>query len=89
MSRFSDAIYISDGACNPVAVAHTINHHMSIMHQNGSSSTEIREDPALRLMVHQLAFLMNVQQLDSEVCAWSHLRHKCEVQSSNEMKHER
>lgn len=86
MSRFSDAIYISDGACNPVAIAHTINHHMSIMHQNGSSSTEIREDPALRLMVHQLAFLMNVQQLDSEVCAWSVLRHKCETEALKNMK---
>lgn len=57
--RCEDAIYISGGACNPVAVANTIARHTLAMSHNGADHPKITNDAALQLMVHQLAFLMH------------------------------
>lgn len=59
--RIKDAKHIIDGgACNPVAVAGTIHRHSQAMLQEGTGMTAIRKDPALRLMVYQLAHLYDV-----------------------------
>ena len=58
MSRFQDAIDISAGACNPIAVAGVIHKHLLDMMPGGM--TAMRQDPAIRLMVYQLAFLCGV-----------------------------
>ena len=56
-NRFRDAILIVDpGACNPSGVALAIhNACRSVIAENGNQRT----DPAIRLMVTQLAFLVN------------------------------
>lgn len=60
--RHGNAILISDGACNPSGIAHAIVEACQEIraepHHRGTD--ELRADPALRLMVHQLAFLMGV-----------------------------
>lgn len=63
-NRCSDALAIQQGACNPVAVTKRLHDHVQDMFRSGISQTEIRHDPALRLIVHQLAFLFRTSSLD-------------------------
>lgn len=61
--RFSDAKYIIDGACNPVAICGTIHKHMLAMSRNGADHPTIKADPALRLMLHQLVYIMGMEDM--------------------------
>jgi hypothetical protein len=66
MSRFDDALYIQMGACNPTAITGTLHRHMLDMQKN-EPMVAIREDPALRMIAHQLAYLMGLPSImDSE-----------------------
>ena len=58
--RNKDALNIIEGACNPVAVVNVIAKHSSEMLHAGEGMSAIEEDPALRLMVYQLAHLYGV-----------------------------
>jgi hypothetical protein len=60
--RHRDAITINEGACNPSGIAHSIVQAcQEVRDEPGYSGTDqMRADPALRLMVHQLAFLMGL-----------------------------
>lgn len=64
MSRHSDALAIQQGACNPVAVTKRLHDHVQALFHDRVGHTEIRNDPALRLIVHQLAYLFNTSSLD-------------------------
>ena len=65
-NRNSDAIAISDGACNPSGIAHAIIAACQDMRDNEHAGTaEICADPAIRLMVHQLAFLVGVGEFQT------------------------
>ena len=59
MKRHRDALFIQDpGACNPSGIAHSIVDACRECRDNGVTDTAaIRADPAIRLMVHQLAFI--------------------------------
>jgi hypothetical protein len=59
MKRHSDAIAIQLGACNPSGIALSIVEACrEIRAGNGYNGTAyITSDPAVRLMVHQLAFI--------------------------------
>lgn len=61
-NRYSDALFITAGACNPVAIADKIHQALlEVVREPGYKGTQAqREDPAVRLMVHQLAFLVGV-----------------------------
>ena len=72
-NRFDDAYLIANGACNPTAVAGTIHKHCLEMLHSGSGTDSIRHDPAMRLMVHQLAYLFNVGEFDSNFTAYSNV----------------
>ena len=62
--RNKEAVLISNGACNPEVITVPIHRHLKAMIEDGMGMDAIREDPAIRLMVHQLAFLMSVPELD-------------------------
>lgn len=67
--RNKDARHIIDGACNPVAIADAIHEHSLEMLSEGEGMDGIRGDPALRLMVYQLAHLFGVFTLPgTEFC---------------------
>jgi hypothetical protein len=66
-SRQLDAYFFQKGACNPVAMASTIQRHVAALFQETHSMTAVRQDPALRLMVHQLAHLFNVSEFDTVI----------------------
>jgi hypothetical protein len=72
-NRFDDAVHISGGACNPVAVAGTIHKHSLEMLRSGSGMDTIRNDPAMRLMVYQLAYLFNVSEFDNSFTSYANV----------------
>lgn len=66
--RHQDALAIQQGACNPSGIAHSIVEACQEMRaQPGGASTDaITGDAAVRLMVHQLAFICKTGALDHE-----------------------
>jgi len=60
--RHRDALAIVEGgACNPSGLTHTLSHACrQIIAESGHQGT----DPAVRLIVHQLAFLVNADHID-------------------------
>lgn len=64
--RHKDAIAIQQGACNPSGIAHSIIEACSeIRAEPGHTGTkQITDDPAVRLMVHQLAFICRANDTD-------------------------
>jgi hypothetical protein len=58
-------MFIQQGACNPIAIAGTIHQHMLTMSKAGRDHNEIRNDPAIRLMLHQLAYLCRVFEMET------------------------
>lgn len=58
--RHKDALGIQEGACNPSGVAHAILDCCREIRADSTSTGRITDDPALRLMVHQLAFICGV-----------------------------
>lgn len=65
MNRFQNALYIQEGACNPSGIALTIIEACREIRGEGKGTQQICEDPAVRLMVHQLAHLCRIYELDS------------------------
>ncbi len=64
--RHSDALFIQEGACNPSGIALAIVAACKEMRDepDHKGTDEITSDPAVRLMVHQLAFICDVPALD-------------------------
>ena len=77
--RHSDAVHIQQGACNPSGIAHSIIQACQEIRNEGGGTDTIRQDPAVRLMVHQLAFLTGVREIDDELSTYSELVRKCEA----------
>lgn len=59
--RFDDALFIQAGAVNPSGIARSLVRACSECIAEGASQ---REDPAVRLIVHQLAYLCGSDSLD-------------------------
>lgn len=78
MKRHRDAIAISDGACNPVAIVNSMAAAIAEMREQPGFSgwDEIHADPALKLMTHQLAFLQGIPTSEG-LDAWSSWRKAC------------
>lgn len=62
--RHKDALAIQDGACNPSGIALAIVAACKeIRDEPGHTGTaQITSDPAVRLMVYQLAYICNITQ---------------------------
>lgn len=58
--RHSDALMIDKGACNPVAIAYSLHQAFREVVAEGGDTRAQREDPACRLIMHQLAFLLGM-----------------------------
>lgn len=78
-NRFDNALLIQQGACNPAGIARSLVEACDeCLRENVSQ----REDAAVRLIVHQLAHLMNVSQIDSTLTEYSRLTQLCEQGAS-------
>ena len=62
--RHSDALAIQDGACNPVAILRSIDNAVTEIRAETPGWDAIRQDSAIRLMLHQLCFLCDMHKLD-------------------------
>jgi len=62
-NRFQDALDIQS-ACNPSGVAYALVRHMEafIRSPEYKGTASICQDPALRLMVYQLSYLMGMNE---------------------------
>ena len=60
--RHRDALAIVEGgACNPSGITHTLSYALRQIIAEGGSQCA---DPTVRLIVHQLAFLVNADHID-------------------------
>lgn len=78
IERNRSAYHCQQGACNPVAILGTMHRHALAMYHNGLGTDAVRNDPAMRLMCHQLAYLLNVGQIDDSLTEYGELMVKVE-----------
>ena len=69
-------------AVNPSAIAQALIEACREAREEGVSA---REDPAVRLIVHQLAWICNTRQLDSDLTAYHSLMHECRVRAGEKI----
>ena len=79
--RHKDAIAVQAGACNPSAIAIAITEACREMRAepDHQGNDQITSDPAIRLMVHQLAFLCRVSEIDNDLAVYARLGEACAV----------
>lgn len=65
MNRFAQAD-ATQGAGNPVALVNTLKTWVQQVQDEGGDFSAIRNDPACRLLVYQLAFLFGVDALTQD-----------------------
>jgi hypothetical protein len=66
INRHSDALFIQEGACNLSGVARSLVRAINqCQHQENMGTQQIRDDAAIRLIVHQMSFLCNVGEIDA------------------------
>ena len=77
--RHRDALLIQAGACNPSGITHSIIEAcQEIRAEPGYTGTaQITSDPAVRLMVHQLAFICRLHEIEYSVDAWGEAMDAC------------
>ena len=79
VNRFSDALAIQAGASNPSGVARALVRAINQCHQE---NVRAREDAAVRLIVHQLAFLCGVYEIDHTSDVYGELTRECELKAA-------
>lgn len=78
--RHQDAIVISDGACNPSGIAHSIIDACAEIRDAGGGSAQLCADAAIRLMVHQLGYLVGFDEFkmySHDGTEWFDWRREC------------
>lgn len=73
--RHQDAVGIQQGACNPSGVARSLVAAIDEARAENPDTDSVRADPAVRLICHQLAFLLKVDRVDVD---YSRLMAECE-----------
>lgn len=78
-NRYDNAVGIQEGACNPSGILHSMLEACEEIRAEPShtGTDQLRADPALRLMAHQLSYLLNVGEIDREVDVYGKLVHEC------------
>lgn len=79
-TRYQDALLISDGACNPSGICHAIIEACEEIRAEGQGTPQICADPAIKLMVDQLGYLMGRASADYEF--WATWRHECAIRAA-------
>ncbi len=77
-NRFRNADLIQMGACNPSGVARAL---VEAIDQAREERIDPREDAAVRMICHQLAFLLGVGEIDADFSLYSRLADECREKS--------
>jgi hypothetical protein len=90
--RHRDAIAIQQGACNPSGIAHSIVDACAEIRgePNHAGTAQITSDPAVQLMVHQLAYICGVTSgaEDLRKGSYSEAMRACEAAQKGEVESE-
>jgi hypothetical protein len=78
VNRFEDALAIQEGACNPSGIARTLLRAINACHRENVSTSE---DPAVRLIVRQLAHICGVHEINHTPDTYGRLCDECQVKS--------
>lgn len=76
-NRFWDAHMIQQGACNPSGVARSLVKAIDEARGECADTDSVCADPAVRMICHQLAFLLRVSQIDCDIATYDHLVAEC------------
>jgi len=80
-NRFYNALAIQGGACNPSGILHSmLDACQEIRAEPDHTGTDqLCADPALRLMAHQLSFLLRVASVDADLDVYRSLTEQCKA----------
>lgn len=82
MNRFETAKIAQDGACNPIPLSRGLQQAIYEIRDAGSDTNIILNDPACRLIVHQLAHLFRTHPFEDYVEAMNEVETKCNESAS-------
>ena len=80
-SRFSAALLIQEGACNPSGITHALLSAIQELHAENADTPTICNDPAVRLIAHQLAWILNLREFDRDGDAYGKALDTCREMS--------
>lgn len=75
--RFSAALSIQEGACNPSGIARSLVAAIDAARDENPDTDAVRADPAVRLIAHQLAYLLGVSEIDNGFDVYANLMDAC------------
>ncbi len=82
-NRYEEALLIQQGACNPSGVARALVKAIDEARAEGADTSGVEADPAVRLICHQLAFLLHVGEIDhGSLDVYSKLMNACREHAS-------
>lgn len=83
-NRFDNAVAIQEGACNPSGILHSMLEACAEIRNDPehTGTDQLRADPALRLMAHQLSYLLRVAAIDNDLDVYGKLVHECRTRST-------
>jgi hypothetical protein len=73
-TRFQDALFIQEGACNISGIAHALVYAANEARKDGVQPSE---DVAVRLIVHQLNHLCKVDEINNGLVKYVELVEEC------------
>jgi hypothetical protein len=76
--RFRNALFIQQGACNPSGVARSLAEACS---ECLAESVSQKQDPAVRLIGHQLAHILMIDEINYGLSVYCDLLRACEDQA--------
>ena len=85
--RHHDALVIQQGACNPSGVARALVQAIDEARAECSDTDSVRRDPAVRLICHQLAFLLGAWELEHDLTAYGEAIRLCKDAVAAETAH--
>lgn len=82
-NRFDNAVGIQEGACNPSGILYSMLQACEEIRAEPShtGTDQLRADPALRLMAHQLSYLLRVSEIEREPNVYGELLHECRTRA--------
>lgn len=80
-NRYDNALAIQEGACNPSGILHSMIAACEEIRAepDHTGTDQLCADPALRLMAHQLSFLLRVASVDADLDVYGRLKDECEA----------
>lgn len=80
-NRYHNALFIHEGACNPSGITHALLSAIHELHAENADTPTICNDPAVRLIAHQLAWILNLREFDRDLDAYGCALDTCREKS--------